>query len=380
MKNKLNDNIKLLEDLSNFLEKSINELRKIFDNFSQNKENVKYKIQKIFTKLRNVVDMQEKELLLKVDKKFEDIFFEAEIIKQCEKIPKRVVTSLEKAKLINKGNNSKKLNAFIYDCINLEKNIRDIKIINENIKKCKSLKQNIVLYLEEEEINDIAKKIKTLGQIYYKNFDFINNKNELKINQDYIITGENRNIITKISEQKWLSVQSQKSFEKDKKYIWKIRILKSKYNNLMIGIAPLISNDNDLIKKLNISFINSIKSVENYTMEKPYRAYLRDNIIGEEFNITSGAIYRIFATAKRLCGNMFLQGGIWYTSFTKGFDCDGWMGEFREIKKLTNGYIRYYKDVRVPPGKQRGNTFLKSNKHMKEAQLHGSLQIFQYIK
>ena len=82
MKNKLNDNIKLLEDLSNFLEKSINELRKIFDNFSQNKENVKYKIQKIFTKLRNAVDMQEKELLLKVDKKFEDIFFEAEIIKQ----------------------------------------------------------------------------------------------------------------------------------------------------------------------------------------------------------------------------------------------------------------------------------------------------------
>lgn len=156
----------------------------------------------------------------------------------------------------------------------------------------------------------LDKKIKTMGQIYYKNFHFINNKNELKINQDYIITGENRNIITKISEQKWLSVQSQKSFEKDKKYIWKIRILKSKYNNLMIGIAPLISNDNDLIKKLNISFINSIKSVENYTMEKPYRAYLRDNIIGEEFNITSGATYRIFATAKRLCGNMFLQGGI----------------------------------------------------------------------
>ena len=51
--------------------------------------------------------------------------------------------------------------------------------------------------------------------------------------------------------------------------------------------------------------------------------------------------------------------GIWYTSFTKGFDCDGWMGEFREIKKLTNGYIRYYKDVRVPLGKQRGRFFFE---------------------
>ena len=361
MKNKLDDNIKLLENLSNSLEESINELTKIFVNIRENKENLKSKIQKIFTKLRNAINMQEDELILEVDKKYEDIFFKEEIIKKCEKLPKRVVTSLEKSKLINKEdyNNNNKLNRFIYDCINLEKNIQDIKILNENIKKCKLIKPNVKLYLEEEEINNNIKNIKLLGQIYYKNFDFGNNNNELKINKDYIITGENQNIITKKSEDKWIHVQSQNSFEKDKKYIWKIKILKSKYNNFMVGIAPKISSNNDLTKKLNISFINSISSVEKYTIQNPYRANLRDNILGEDFNLSSGATYRISASAKRLCGDIFLQGGIWYTSLTMGLDCDNWFGRFKEERKLNNGYTRYYKDVTVPPGKQKGRIFFQ---------------------
>ena len=75
MKNKLNDNIKLLENLFNSLEESINELKLILDKINQNKETIKSKIQKIFTQIRNAINTQEDELLNKVDKKFEDIFF-----------------------------------------------------------------------------------------------------------------------------------------------------------------------------------------------------------------------------------------------------------------------------------------------------------------
>ena len=44
-KNKLNENIKCLEDLSNNLDKSINELKLLFEKFNENKELLKINIQ-----------------------------------------------------------------------------------------------------------------------------------------------------------------------------------------------------------------------------------------------------------------------------------------------------------------------------------------------
>ena len=360
MKNKLNNNIKLLEELSNSLEKSINELKTIFDNINQNKETLKSKIQKSFTKLRNAMNRKEDELLEKVDKKFEDIFFKEEIIKKCEKLPKRVNYSLEKGKLINKEEtDNHKLNIFIHDCISLENNIQDIKIINENIKKCKSIKPNVKLYLEEEDINNIIIKSNLLGEIYYKIFDFgINNTNSNN-NQNYILSGENNNIITKKSKQSWSSIQSQNPLEKDKKYIWKIKVLNTKNNNILVGVSSKINNDIDMIKKLNLEFAIPIASAEKYIFENPFIAYLRDHKLSEEFNVIPGTTYRIYASAKRICGDINLQGGICYTSYTAGVGWDGVEGKFIEEKRLDNGYIKYYKDVKVPPGKQKGKLYFQ---------------------
>ena len=51
-KNKLKENIKCLEDMSNTLQHSINELKKIFETINKNKEELKIKIQKCFTKIK----------------------------------------------------------------------------------------------------------------------------------------------------------------------------------------------------------------------------------------------------------------------------------------------------------------------------------------
>ena len=51
---------------------------------NQNKEELKLKIQNIFTKLRNILNNREDELLLEVDKKFNKIYYKEEIIKQSE--------------------------------------------------------------------------------------------------------------------------------------------------------------------------------------------------------------------------------------------------------------------------------------------------------
>ena len=51
--NKLNENIKYLQNLSNTLKESINNLKILFEKICENKEELKLKIQKIFTKIRN---------------------------------------------------------------------------------------------------------------------------------------------------------------------------------------------------------------------------------------------------------------------------------------------------------------------------------------
>ena len=55
-KNKLNENIKYLQDLSNNLENTINELKTIFENINKSKEELKLYVQKIFTKIRSAIN------------------------------------------------------------------------------------------------------------------------------------------------------------------------------------------------------------------------------------------------------------------------------------------------------------------------------------
>ena len=69
---------------------------------NENKEELKLKIQKIFTKIRNELNNREDEILLEVDKKFEDFFIKEEIIKECGKLPDKIKISLDKGKLIKR--------------------------------------------------------------------------------------------------------------------------------------------------------------------------------------------------------------------------------------------------------------------------------------
>ena len=65
-KGKLKENIQYLEKLSNDLDKSIVELKAIYEKISEQKEELKTKLQKIFTKLRNELNDREDQLLEEV--------------------------------------------------------------------------------------------------------------------------------------------------------------------------------------------------------------------------------------------------------------------------------------------------------------------------
>ena len=101
-KNKLKDNIKLLEDLSNTLNLSIINLKNILEKNEKDKEQLKSNIQNIFTKLRSALNDREDDLLLEVDKNFQNIFNNKDFDKEGENLPKKVNKFLDKGKLIDK--------------------------------------------------------------------------------------------------------------------------------------------------------------------------------------------------------------------------------------------------------------------------------------
>ena len=162
-KNKIISNIKYLEEISDTIQDSIDNLKVTIEKINKNKEELKLEIQKTFTKITNEINNREDELLLKVDKQFNDIYFDENILKQSEKLPNNIKLSLEKIKKIEF--NDDKLAPFINECIKIEKNIKDINTINENIKKCKDYVDIKIKFEFDEQLNLILEIIKQFGKI-----------------------------------------------------------------------------------------------------------------------------------------------------------------------------------------------------------------------
>jgi hypothetical protein len=131
-KNELSNNIKYLEDLSKTFQESINQIKKIFEenNKDKDKEELKSEVKKFFTKIRNSLNTREDNLYIEIDKKYEELYFKEDFIKETEKLPKKINSVLEKGKIEeNEWNDKTKLNSLINNCIDIEKSIKDIKLI-----------------------------------------------------------------------------------------------------------------------------------------------------------------------------------------------------------------------------------------------------------
>ena len=176
--NKLKDNMKYLEKISNSLNESINKIKEIYEKLNEKKEELKIKIQKIFTGLRNDLNKREDELLLEVDKIYEELHIKEEIIKESEKLPNKIKLSIDKGKSIEKEINNNKLDLLIHKCIKIENNINKINIIQENIKKYNNSFTSEINFSpnEEEKIKQFSNTIKSFGKIININYlDLLNN-------------------------------------------------------------------------------------------------------------------------------------------------------------------------------------------------------------
>ena len=233
----------MLEDLSNKVENSFNELKKLIENINEDKEKLKLKICKIFTQIRNIINQREDELLLEVDNKYNNLYFNEDFINKNKNFPNKIKKSLEKGKLISKEWNSNKikLNSIINDCLEIENDIKNINNMDESIKKIK-LKDDKIQFLpsDEKELNEFLNNIKNFGQI---SNNFANTFFKFKPGQNYSISNNGLIATKNNGGDNWnCTIICDKEIPKNKISEWKIKItnfqIKNNTCNILIGIGP----------------------------------------------------------------------------------------------------------------------------------------------
>lgn len=167
-KNILKENIQLLQDLSKDIEKKILALKCFFNKIIKNKKKLKFKLKKIFTRIRNEVNKREEKLLLDIDKKFDDNFFKEDFIIESEYFPEQIKENLEKGRFIDKEWNKNTLVELMNDCINFEKNTEKIKEMNSKMEKNYLIEYKLEFTPENNKINEFLEKIRMFGEIYKK--------------------------------------------------------------------------------------------------------------------------------------------------------------------------------------------------------------------
>ena len=239
--NNLKNNINILENLSKTLEQSINKIQKIYENIIEKREDIKLKVQKLFTKIRNELNKREEQFLNEVDIFFENNFLKEEIINDCEKLPNKTKISLEKSKNID---NNLDINIIINNCIMIENNIKDINNINDIITKSNNSFNKKIKFIPdtEEEINQILSTIKSLGNISLHSEKYIFKFNP-NLSTNYQLN-ENRLIATKKGLDDWdCVIMGDTEIPKNAVSKWKIKlnyITNYRLNSwsILIGIGP----------------------------------------------------------------------------------------------------------------------------------------------
>ena len=193
-KDKLKENIEKIQKLSNDVEKMINQLEKIYKTINKDKEELKFKIQTIFTKIRNVINEREDKILAEVDKEYNDIYFNDDIIIESKKLPDKIKKAIEIQNNIDEKdwNNENKLSLLINNCINFENNVKDINNIKDKINKIKSINNLKIQFFpkEKNKIDLFLEKIQNFGKIETNlNFSFFKNSDILDLEEKKLLIG-----------------------------------------------------------------------------------------------------------------------------------------------------------------------------------------------
>ena len=247
-KSKLIDNLKLLKKFSLNIKKMLKDIGNIFERTNPIKEDIIKTIQNIFDNLRNLLDQREKELLDEVDDLYSQNFFDEKFIKESNKFQTKIKYNLDKGKNVldnwEEGEKNGKLNFLINDSINIEKSINELQNVKDKINSI-NIKSKLQFCTHDGDIEDISEKIKNLGKVVCYNHKYIFKEcpNDIIEKKKFIISGDKSNIINKTGPNFiWTGTTCINEFKEYVEYKWKIKILKSQTNQIMIGVAPIDFN------------------------------------------------------------------------------------------------------------------------------------------
>ena len=269
-KNELKNNISNLENLNKIIEDTINKIKIISENITKKKEELKLEILNIFTKIRNLLNERETQLLFDIDKEFELYYFNENIIKENEKLPKKVKILLETGKKLENemiNNNNIDINSLINNCISIEQTIKQINILNEKVKNQEDSKPLVIEFLYQNEFNNIKDYIQKFGIIGPNILIKLDNSSIIKDNNLLIYGLENwKN--KRCAELLYKKSRDGDSYDKfhqlcDKKGKT-LTLIKSSEGFIIGGYSPLDWDSNSGWKKDNETFLFSITNKKIY--------------------------------------------------------------------------------------------------------------------
>ncbi len=271
-KEKFKSNTKYLEEISNTLKESIDNLIKTNEKIAKDREDIHLKIEKTFSKIRSKVNNREEEILTEVNGLFDKMYIDEKNLKKWDELPNAIKSSLEKGKKIE--SNDDKLVLFIDECINIENNLKEINKINQIIKKNidKGYKE-VQFNFDEEQIDSLLGYIKIFGNISVNNFDSSILHTNIKKQEtiiNWIREKTNKNFIR--FEKIFIMNKNGSSSKDFHKYCDNngptLTLIKTINNKIFGGFTPLnwdISGV-DKIDENNQTFIFSLSSMKKYDM------------------------------------------------------------------------------------------------------------------
>ena len=271
-KEKFKSNTKYLEEISNTLKESIDNLIKTNEKIAKDREDIHLKIEKTFSKIRSKVNNREEEILAEVNGLFDKMYIDEKNLKKWDELPNAIKSSLEKGKKIE--SNDDKLVLFIDECINIENNLKEINKINQIIKKNidKGYKE-VQFNFDEEQIDSLLGYIKIFGNISVNNFDSSILHTNIKKQEtiiNWIREKTNKNFIR--FEKIFIMNKNGSSSKDFHKYCDNngptLTLIKTINNKIYGGFTPLnwdISGV-DKIDENNQTFIFSLSSMKKYDM------------------------------------------------------------------------------------------------------------------
>jgi hypothetical protein len=198
LQNEFKDKINNLEKNYKTLSDILIGMENLLDNFKDQKEKIKLKIMNIFTEFRNALNSREDELLEEIDKRFNEIYYTENLIKENRVIEKQTKIYLDKNKILNINNID--IIQFINEIDILTKNQESIE---NKINKLSTLFDKVKNYEIEMEfrpcsggVGNLLKKIRNFGDI------FINENHGLKLYKCFNTIKEENNVLL-ISNQKF---------------------------------------------------------------------------------------------------------------------------------------------------------------------------------